>query len=144
MAQEPLSSTCAVLPRPVHAEASAGAYLLSETTTIHAASTELEEIGRYLAELVAPATGLQLTVKPSMFSTGIALELDNSRMELGEKGYSRVCTPKGVVITGAKPAGVFYGVQTLRQLLPVQIESPSRVQGVEWKVPSISTEDRPV
>ena len=37
---------------------------------------------------------------------------------LPSEGYTLEVTPAGVVITGGSPAGVFYGRQTLRQLLP--------------------------
>ncbi len=42
---------------------------------------------------------------------------------LGDEGYELLVTTDGVTITANQPAGVFYGVQTLRQLLPAALES---------------------
>ncbi|MCA1603500.1 MAG: beta-N-acetylhexosaminidase, partial [Acidobacteria bacterium] len=52
-------------------------------------------------------------------------------------------TPQRVIIRAAAEAGIFYGVQTLRQLFPPAIFSSSAQKGVEWTVPSVHVEDLP-
>ena len=138
-------SACQIIPKPQKAEYLDGGYQLTESTVIHAGSDKLKDAARYLAELLRPATGLKLKVTSSrsMPSGGVVLKLDDSRGDLGEEGYLLVCTPKGVTITAATPSGVFYGVQTLRQLLPPEIEGRQTVEGRKWIVPCVSIEDRP-
>ena len=48
-----------------------------------------------------------------------------------------------VRIKAAKPAGLFYGCQTLRQLFPTQIESRTKVEGTAWSAPVVKIEDKP-
>ena len=56
---------------------------------------------------------------------------------LGEEGYELVSSEDNVTIRAPRAAGLFYGVQTLRQLLPPQIESPKRVSDIAWTVPAV-------
>lgn len=62
---------------------------------------------------------------------------------LGNEGYQLISDVKGVQISANKPAGLFYGIQTLLQLLPKEIESTQAVSGVVWKVPYANITDTP-
>ncbi len=134
-----------VIPKPVKIETAEGKFVLTEKTAVIIKSRDLIDVGRYLAEIIEPATGKRVKVESSWFprSGGIVLRLDRSLKELGDEGYLFRCTPRWITITGARPAGVFYGVQTLRQLLPVEIESKQKIEGVVWTVPCLSIEDCP-
>ncbi len=48
-----------------------------------------------------------------------------------------------VTIRARRPAGAFYAIQTLRQLLPVEIFRQATVRGVAWTVPGVAIEDMP-
>lgn len=76
-------------------------------------------IGDYLAEQLAPAVGRRLKVKSKSASNvdAILLVLDPACSSLESEGYELDIAPGAVRLTAAKPAGLFYGVQTLRQLL---------------------------
>jgi hexosaminidase len=73
----------------------------------------------------------------------IFLETNITARELGKEGYRLSVDENTIRIAAAEPAGVFYGVQTLRQLLPVEIESPEEKAGVDWSVPAVDITDRP-
>lgn len=136
-----------IIPRPEKISVEEGVYSIGSGTVIHVSpgSSETRSVGKYLADLVEPAIGLKLPVKSYWLpkSRGIILTLDGKKRELGNEGYTLKCTAKGVTIVAAKPAGLFYGVQSLRQLLPAQIESKQKVDGVAWQVPCVSIEDKP-
>jgi len=61
----------------------------------------------------------------------------------GDEGYSLTVAPKNITIEAAASAGAFYGVQTLRQLLPMEIFSPNKVERTEWSIPCIEIFDKP-
>ena len=52
-------------------------------------------------------------------------------------------TSSNVIIKANQPAGLFYGVQTLLQLLPKEIESKTLVKDVHWMIPSVEIIDYP-
>ena len=97
---------------------------------------EVQNIGRRLAEKLSVATGR--TVPTEQFdgqsaAGSIHLVTTTERTErLGEEGYELKVAPAGVVIRAAKPAGVFYGVQTFRQLLPPELESVRPAPAAAW------------
>ena len=96
--------------------------------------------------MLGPATGFDLDVRTGKApgSNAIVLRADPSLAQsAGAEGYHLEATPKIVTIRAAAPAGVFYGMETLRQLLPTAIFRSGRVTGVEWTVPAVSIDDKP-
>jgi hexosaminidase len=85
---------------------------------------ELRRIGADLAALLRPALDTTLTVREiggSPAPGSIRLEIVAGQ-EGGDDGYELTIAPAGVRVAASAPAGVFYGVQTLRQLLPYTVE----------------------
>ncbi len=97
-----------------------------------------------LEAALSPATGWDFEVKQSLTAKkgSILLNIDPS-LNLPEGGYSMDITGKSIVINSSNPAGIFYGTQTLLQILPVEIFSKQRQKGVEWKVEGAEIEDSP-
>jgi hexosaminidase len=128
----------------VQLERRAGTFTLAATTTIVTDAALIKQ-GRQLASLVGPATGFDLAVRAGAAParSHIALRLDRSlERSLGPEGYRLAVSPRAVTIRAATPAGVFYGMQTLRQLLPPDIFREGQVKRV-WPVPAVTIEDTP-
>lgn len=88
-----------------------------------------------LAEYLREETGLPLPVKPGGKNDGmIYLTQDESLTALGREGYQLESDANGVVIRAPEAAGLFYGGQTLRQLLPLKGDAI---------VPGVKISDRP-
>lgn len=143
----------ALVPKPAQVEFAGASFVLTPQCRVHVSpgSTEAEALGRYLAErLGAPAV---LSTSPVSSPDGfVLLELDASAADLGEEGYTLAASPDGVRIRAPKAAGLFYGIQTLLQLLPAPGQggagrSPVRQSGPEkdaaWTVPGVTITDRP-
>ena len=133
-------SGLSVIPQPVRLTRTPGAFVITARAVI-ATDAATRDVGYALADYVSPATGYRLPVRASGGS--ISIRTDTSLARLGDEGYRLVVTPTGVTIRAFKPAGAFYAVQTLRQLLPPDIYRQARVEGVTWRVPAVSIEDYP-
>ncbi|WP_370461883.1 beta-N-acetylhexosaminidase [Micromonospora sp. ALFpr18c] len=135
-----------VVPAPRQVEpASTDDWLLPPDAVIVASADPAAlTVATHLADLLRPATGYPLPVTDSPRPTqdgGITLTLvgDDS---LGAEGYRLAVTRAGVTITAATATGLFYGGQTLRQLLPPSIESPTPVSE-RWTLPGGTITDAP-
>jgi hexosaminidase len=139
-----------IVPEPAVVQPSSAKYQLTSSTMIftQAGSADAAAVGTQLATLLRPSTGLALTTassaaRPQTGNTGIALLLTTSNPGLGAEGYTLDVTNNSIVITAAAPAGLFYGVQTLRQLLPAKADAKTTQQGVTWSVPGGHISDTP-
>lgn len=134
-----------ILPKPVKMETRQGSFRLTSSAVIVVKDPSLKPAGEYFSDIVASSTGMRLPVKEKAPSGTpcIVLQLDVAKKSLGDEGYTLKSSPSNIFITGNKPAGVFYGIQTLRQLFPAELESREPVHTVEWSAPLVTIEDRP-
>lgn len=134
--------TISVLPQPAIQSVTEGVFVLRADTLI-VSDKPNQRTATMLAQWLAPATGyiLKAKVREDAINT-ISLKLDASLARLGNEGYLLDVTPQRVTIRAPHEAGVFYGVQTLRQLFPPAIFSGVR-QGVGWDLQAVHVEDQP-
>ncbi|MET7593644.1 MULTISPECIES: beta-N-acetylhexosaminidase [unclassified Streptomyces] len=132
-----------VVPAPLSVEAKGAPYRITGDTRIRVDdSPEARRVGEYLADVLRPSTGYRLPVT-SRGGDGIRLRLgSNSARALGDEGYRLDSGRSGVTITARKAAGLFHGVQTLRQLLPAAVEKRSAQPG-PWLVAGGTVKDAP-
>ena len=133
-----------LIPKPVNVTPASGVFTLSENTVISVApgNPDLTRIAGYLASALRPATGFDFKIDSTTgASNAIALALVNDS-SLSSEGYELKITPGGITINAYKPAGAFYAVQTIRQLLPAAIESKT-VQNGPWQIAAATIRDYP-
>jgi hexosaminidase len=135
----------AVIPQPARLTPGSGAFTVGAGMVIWTDEASAA-IGRQLAAYLAPATGFTLEVRSGGDAPagGIQLRRDASLAQaLGSEGYRLDVRPDRVVAQAAEPAGLFYAVQTIRQLLPPEIFRSQRVADRSWTMPAVSIEDVP-
>src|SRR6266849_8012381 len=137
-------TTLAVIPRPAHMIRGTGEFALTSGTVI-VTDRATRQIGYQLADWLQPATGYRLSVAGVAGSATrvLSLRLDATLSRLGDEGYRLSVTPSRITIRAFRPAGAFYAVETLRQLLPPDNFREAPVAGVSWTVPVVDIEDRP-
>lgn len=133
-----------IIPEPVATVEKSGNFTLPKSVNIlRPAESENDITVNFLKEKLSKATGSRVTVKSSGKSD-IQLVLNAiADPMIGNEGYILSVRPKKITIRANKPAGLFYGAQSLIQLFPPQIESPTKVINVAWKIPAVEIGDYP-
>ena len=62
---------------------------------------------------------------------------------LRQEGYTLESSASGIVITAPTPAGLFYGSQTLLQLLPAEVFQNDKMSREAWQIPAVMIKDEP-
>ncbi|MGY1500421.1 beta-N-acetylhexosaminidase [Streptomyces sp. QTS52] len=135
-----------LIPAPVTVRdvRSAGGFVFDENTVIDA-GPGTEATARWLRGVLGAATGLSLPPGAGAAGETVRLRvLPEDAGQLGPEGYKLYVDGDAVAIHGGGPAGVFWGAQTLRQLLgPAAFRRAPVTPGRQWLVPGTFVEDTP-
>ncbi|MBC8871620.1 MAG: family 20 glycosylhydrolase [Planctomycetes bacterium] len=147
-AGDELEKAFSVIPAPVKLVHSDGVFTLEATTRILVDTGPAAAVGHYLAEVLGNATGdailVEQTGASSTSENTIRLTIVEGNEALGPEGYELSVSPTGIVVRARQPAGLFYGVQTLRQFLPPEMETRTAAEKITtWNIPCVQIEDRP-
>jgi hexosaminidase len=144
-APDAVDASIAIIPLPVKCSVAAGHFAVTSATVIWVDSAQAK-LGRQLAGMLAPATGFSLRVESAgqpPVGDVIRIDITPADKTLGDEGYRLQATGSQVLITAGTDAGAFYGLQTLRQLLPPQVFAATQVDNVPWGIPAVTIEDKP-
>jgi hexosaminidase len=142
-AQQAVASqgNAAVIPQPVRLTPGTGSFAITAGTKIYVGpkNDELRRIGQSLSQEIGRATGVTPPVvqaAPGKQRQGSIYLTLSPADSLGAEGYTLSVQPAQVTLAASQPAGLFMGVQTLRQLLPVQ-------RGASASLPAMEVIDKP-
>ena len=142
----------ALIPQPQKVECGSGTFDLNAKGTGGRLATAIlvdaaaEETGRYLAAQLRQFAACDLPVRRGDVTGAkgnILLTTQESRASAIPEGYELTVSPDGVVIRAHDTAGLFYGVQSLLQLLPNQVAAASASAPGSPRLPAIHIEDQP-
>lgn len=147
MGQNP-GDNLSLIPEPVSAVKQKGNYKFQNKISVTSTnqSAEVKNIMELLKTKLSVATGLPVSVQSgNMDKSDISFSINkNLNAEIGKEGYQLMVTAaNGVMISANEPAGLFYGVQSLLQLLPPAIESKSVIKNITWVIPAVEITDYP-
>lgn len=129
-----------IIPKPNELIISKGRFLLNSTTKI-ICTVYLAQEAKYLTNLLSSTSNINLLIDSTTNSKGnIKLLIDPTISN--SEGYKLSIKYNAIVISAKTNAGIFYGIQSLRQLLPVAIETPKN-NIIELKIPAVEISDNP-
>ena len=138
-----------VIPLPKKITNKKGEFIFTGNTKIlvYPGTEEMQSIGEYFADIINSASGLNIEVsatkKKKPPRKGILLSLEENP-DMNAEGYHLLIDPGYIIINGKTPNGLFYGIQTLRQMLPPEIELEEVIKGIKWTAPAVEIEDEPM
>lgn len=140
-----MSQTPAIIPIPVSCRLTGGAPfpLTARTVIATGGDPALGGVAAQLAKLLDVKLAESAPAGGNVIALGVEAALT---AKLGVEGYTLTVTASDVTIRGGGAAGVFYGTQTLRQLLPPDIERFGRRAGAgrgDLTVDALEIEDQP-
>lgn len=116
-----------IIPSPQHIQRRQGAIQLSAPIPFNDATGMLKDT--FPGGLFRPASPAEDTL--------LVMEVDlDMKNQFGNEGYQLSISSERILITAAEGAGIFYGLQTLRQLLPAKLEG-------EIHLPCLEISDQP-
>lgn len=141
------TNSLAIIPWPQKVTLEPGVFKLTPDTRVYA-DLASRETAKFLTDRLRLSTGYSFKTHTEFFSSkvvqgGILLTTKDANTNLGTEGYALTVAPDAIVIRAPTQTGLFYGVQTLFQLLPPEIFSSNLVQGVSWQMPCVQIEDWP-
>ncbi|KAA9355050.1 glycoside hydrolase family 20 protein [Larkinella humicola] len=138
-----------IIPKPAKMESREGRFMFSNETTIRfpPGNADLKTMAENFIRQFQAATGFSLRTenRSGATPTGTFLAfVPVSYANLGDEGYRLDVTTTTITIEASKPAGFFYAIQSLYQLLPPEIfRSTPADSSVNWSIPACRIEDKP-
>lgn len=120
-----------IVPRPASLRYSTGGFILTNRTRLLATDPESRRIAELFNEFLLDQHGMHLKFATGRSTAGNVIWFSQQRdRELPPEGYRLSIRPNNIRVIG-RAAGLFYGMQTLTQLLPLGPHSSIELQGLE-------------
>ncbi|MFI5186309.1 MAG: beta-N-acetylhexosaminidase [Chitinophagales bacterium] len=136
-----------IIPLPVSAVQKTGSFKINNKSVIvlTSADADARRVANFLSMAIATPAGYKVSIvnKTEAGNSILLVLLSSADKALGNEGYKLSVTPNKVTISANKPAGLFYGVQTILQLLPKEIESKKLEKNISWTIPAVEIIDYP-
>lgn len=138
----PRDNTISIIPQPQSVVEMDGTFTITKDTRIclDDMSEEMLRVAGFLNDRLRQAAGFELEV---VSEPGKANFIAFRNKEGVPESYTIDAGPDSFVVGYADGAGAFYAIQTLLQLLPVEIFSQEPQKGIEWTIPCCSISDAP-
>ncbi len=143
--QNSKEKTIAIIPAPVSITALKGSFVFTDKSRIilSTLNNETRLAADYLALLVKNPTGLALPVEEGIKPARNSVFMTLDTAVKNDEGYLLTITEKKIIIHAKSAVGLFYAVQTIRQLLPPEVEKQAVVEGIKLSVPACEIKDEP-
>ena len=142
-------SDISIIPKPVSLKIQEGKFNIDKNTAITADTSQgkIRNIAVQLKNTIDSATGFDIPIQSAATKNTISLKVDtNLANSAHEEGYRLSVADQVVTLEASTASGLFYGMQSLLQLLPPQIYQTDYTlvpQNTEWVIPAVEIKDYP-
>lgn len=130
-----------LIPQPVSKMKKEGSFLLKDNINIVNSDQQLTPASNYLSSLLSKSTGFEIKQNAGNDTT-ILLSIEKLT-DKNPGAYKVEVAPNRITIKANEYQGIIYGIQTIRQLLPYQIESDTIIPNFNWEIPAVTIADAP-
>lgn len=130
-----------LIPQPKSLNLNTGSFRVNSDTRLVIQQDSLKSITNILNDLFNTSAGFQIRVSKDIPETNFIQLKQNSEIE--QESYKLSVTSENVVLEANSRLGFVYGLETIRQLLPKEIESPSKISNIDWVIPNVEISDAP-
>ncbi len=138
------ASSPSIIPAPKQMHVGEGGFVLNDETRFLVHGNNEAVVAEFLQMFIGPATGLKPEIVRSADGGANVIEFALTDEVTSEEGYELSVQSDRVQLTAGTASGLFYGVQTLRQLLPVAVEKQFPMRSTNWVIPAVEIEDEPL
>jgi hexosaminidase len=136
-------SEISIIPKPMEMETQPGFFKIDgKTQIIRPKHAESLAVAGFLKEILEESTGMEIPFGDFTAHENVIRFEYAAKEELEAEGYELEVTTDQIIIRANEDAGLFYGVQTLLQLLPPDVYG-NPDQTIDWKVPCCAITDKP-
>ncbi|MDP3642641.1 MAG: family 20 glycosylhydrolase [Bacteroidota bacterium] len=135
-------SEISLIPQVKQMSMGKSSFRFNESTRFVVENVDQKVIAVQFAELMNKTTGWKSQVLIGGIEGGNQVNF-KTELLMGPEAYLLEVKKNRIEVKAAKPAGFFYAMQTLRQLLPIEIERDRKQEQIEWLIPVISITDSP-
>ncbi|MEO8712510.1 MAG: beta-N-acetylhexosaminidase, partial [Parafilimonas sp.] len=145
----PQQQEISIIPLPVKMERTNTQFTINKNTKILAQknNTEALRIAKMMADQLQKVAGFKIDATAFNGNTipdnAIYFTTNGADASMGNEGYQLSVNNNSVIVRAMQPAGLFYGMQTINQLLPAEIESNTKVENIAWQIPGVEITDHP-
>ena len=131
-------------PQPLKAKATGGSFSLNaKTRLVYPNDESIKKVAALFSDWIRIPTGIDLLAGEMGSSKNVIQFEMAGNNEIASEGYELEVTKKKILLRASSANGLFYGVQTLMQLLPSEIYSKEKVNDISWEIPCCRITDQP-
>ncbi|PQV50223.1 hexosaminidase [Jejuia pallidilutea] len=130
-----------IIPKVGSLQLNSGVFQFNENTVFVASNQQQKIAAQLLIDKFKNASGWNLPIVSTIPKNNyVAFKTD---VGLDAEAYALKVNENGITISASDSSGFLYAVQSLRQLLPVEIESTTVVKDIDWQIPNVDIVDGP-
>lgn len=139
---------CSLIPQPNELKANTGHFRFNPSTVFYV-SSELDKNSASIIDAFCQnlneVSGLQTASQPLNDTEVLPKQsiVFKTNKEIAPEGYELSIQPDGITVEASDRSGVFYAIQTMKQLLPVDIYGNQSISNAEWTLPCVEIKDAP-